>query len=94
MKKDFVEYLPYIIVPLLVASGFAIYERGGFERENNTPSPPPVSIAQTALPTVTPTPTVSPTNPPKPIETPAPVFTQQPLGTTPSIFRRGGEDDR
>ena len=86
MKKDFVEYLPYIVITLLIVSVIAIYERGGFEKEETIPTLPPSATSQTALPTSTETPKIVPILNLTAFPTPTP--------STPSIQRRhGGEDD-
>lgn len=96
MNHDFTEYLPYIVVSLLVVSGVAIVERGDFQKKLEKTSAGPVPVASalpTAPPSPSPSPTPGPTVPPQLQEltapTPLPVIT-----TKPSINRpRGGDDD-
>lgn len=87
MKKDFVEYLPYIVVTLLVISGVAIYERGGFEKEKALHTSTPVATPQAISPTDSPTPTAASTS------TPIPQVSPTPTNIIPSINRNSGGDD-
>jgi len=104
MNRNYVRYLPWIIViALLVVSGVVFYARGGFDNENNEK----IAGASDTSPTSSPdaTPTESPTSSPTPALTPVSVpvrvpvaspltTTPIPLGTIPSITGiRGGEDD-
>lgn len=92
MKKDFVDYLPYIAVTLLIVSAIVIYERGGFAGEGTVLALPPIVLpttSSTALPIAAPTGQPTPT----PVSTPTTTITPLPLGTIPSIQGRGGGED-
>ncbi len=88
MKKDFVRFIPYaIVIFLLVASGFMIFERGGFDKEGNEQ----VAGAAATLPANSETP--GSTDSPTPTLTPTGVPVRSPT-VVPSINGvRGGEDD-
>ncbi len=77
MGKDFTAYLPYIAAAILVASGIAIYERGGFEKGD---------VIRQLLSSPTPAATTLP-GPNTPLNTPSP------LQTMPSIRGGGGEGE-
>lgn len=87
MRRDFLEYLPVIVIALLIISAFGLFEKGFFKENKNRivkPNPTPIIILKTDPPkeTLSPSPTETPTDTP----------TAMPK---PSINGRfgGGEDD-